>query len=86
MRVAGLGSHGQGMGVLFLIRLPSLVGLQSVLKVVQFMKSLQVPPVAGMRLRPFPSPSVGFLGKFQFRRVHCFNRLIAKRRGTCVSL
>lgn len=44
----------------------------------------QVPPLAGNRLQPFPSPSMRFLGKFQLLGDHCFNSLIAKGRGTRV--
>lgn len=46
----------------------------------------QVSPLAGTRHQPFLSPSLRLLGNFQFLKVHTFNSLKNKGRGTCVSL
>lgn len=36
-------------------------------------------------LQPFPSPSVRFLGRFQFLEVHCFSGSMAKKRSKTLS-
>lgn len=49
-------------------------------------KSLQIPPLTGTNRHPFLSPSMRFLGKTQFLRVHYLSSLLAKKKGTSVSL
>lgn len=46
----------------------------------------QIPPLTGTNCQPFPSPNRRFPGKFQFLRAHYLSRLLAKKRGTRVSL